>query len=1559
MALLDHELPEELRTWSGIVGKMLDSNRALAQIRVQNFARNAHQGGRPDKLQLGRILDFVRPRVPFPVRPADDVQPVACVVLEEAGGSAGVLYTWCWWDVSVPWMDSMKTTHCTFPIPIARLDVENCVCGYRHLVSLTAVWHLLPVADAVHVFFRANDTRRWQILGGLGATQADLCPSARSIRARKRAASGNEDSSEAHHTDDTQGEAPNPTLRLNQFMGTPRLFLAALACVVQVKRISREVQDAIFQMVSGLCSSLPATTIRLASVPVNNRAVEGSDLNDCLDELGVKDLWRAKGHYKKEPLISTERGDTICVTWLMRNSAGNDVLVEFCNRLVGDLANFFGDALARTAHTELPSVKLPTDCQESMQKVRAVLKGEDKTFLLFNSLLRRTSGFAMQEVDHTLQDVIYSDAFSAYKRFAARALNAACFSKVRRARALAYRARGKALLKNRFEFDGAAPFPNCQTHTSASNTDKAYPNALYTAKVLSTGGELAGLSAVFIYFDASRVASKEVLLVHIGAGGYQICAPLQVLPDQTSVHAQPQAVQNVMQVLLPVKGGSSSNRPATLNRVPGAPTKSLFYSLVQSLRVVVPFANMTPFLCTYISMPGPDDKREYCPVHGHYYYWNASRHVSQWCLPPELRHAAADSCTAKILACVADEGSTGWSLFQWQATFMRTIFFRDPAHRLSNTFTNAIKSVRRVLEGVFCLLALHRYRRAPYGTGRFWSSLKETLGLLLASSTHEHPMFDMFFEPIARDHVKSCSRQQAFQLLSGMLTAPLGPLVQLRRWFTLWDAGWGLDSLWHTMLFSMIAEYAMHGVDAWKLAETVVPKISPDDDKNTKNYKLKQQVLVILMEPMNQRILRSILVCFRHLRLHHADFIKRSGCAVDSLKFYLLWAEKRRWDSEVVLPSLRHSISMGSMTYLGFHENVFNVEAPIFSDPTQDSNEATFLLSHVRLAMSMLWQLVTYGAQPQTPPWSFCRLLSEGDKTEVLATLRGFWNVVLALESANTPECKALLEHLHVRRWACFREPMLLLEAGRWHLSSEPGRLATAYLSKLWGAVLNSVALENGFNDLRDNERRGARHTGRSEQVMQALALSSMTSRCHDATNCVQVSPDDVSGRARRYHVANELFRGKDASTNPEDIGVDAAALTSNRSAWPSTGPDTFSMQLLLLHALASCDQEHWGKLWMACLLRSHMLVSAPPRKSVSDGGNAPAEFFYVLGSGPHSVALLKLHPVLVSADTCYQISAADETAISTASPVTSMHDYHCHAYNLHLVFEDTRPIVCLSPMQTYSMLEYCLRNFVHCLKIETMKKICITLGIAVPKKPTQLTLVETLKDYENIQGDDRRRILELVQAMVDKRRRKKPKDRDVEEEADDTGDQFACEEVNHGLAQNHPMVTSMVEHEVGFLLGDTAAGMALAEEDLAAQATARMTGDIGSGHGENSAMATAEVLSPDVLTSSSSSTSRTESRLDATRAFYGRQPNLDEMQAPTSCTLRKYIVPGRPGKYRWLAKIPHDEGPVEGTYSESSSIVPTLRGNCVPRPSENLLSVVAAVLLLLGPDAAQRRRSI
>ena len=331
-------------------------------------------------------------------------------------------------------------------------------------------------------------------------------------------------------------------------------------------------------------------------------------------------------------------------------------------------------------------------------------------------------------------------------------------------------------------------------------------------------------------------------------------------------------MDNCTSVVLPISKKARTNKP---RRRDGEATQSLLYAVAQSLKAIVPIESLAVWLPSSVHIGNHRVQRQKCAANGHYYLWDPDTKDAKWCLPPELRTDDVTTRNVRLLTIVADEGSTGWSLMQWLALKhrVRVFWHRDPLHKLSNLFTNSLKSTSAILTVVFKHLIVHKWRRAPFGSGKFWRGLQESLEIVTNACGPKHPMFEFVYEGIRKDYDDpGMTHTRAWELLGELLNEPIGPKVQMRRWFTIHDAGWGVDRMWNTMLFALVMQYSMDGTNAFKLAEEVVPVIQKGDSKEAQNFKFRQQVLIIFMDSYNQRILRSVLHVFKRIRLHHSSF---------------------------------------------------------------------------------------------------------------------------------------------------------------------------------------------------------------------------------------------------------------------------------------------------------------------------------------------------------------------------------------------------------------------------------------------------------------------------------------------------------------------------------------------------------------------------------------------------------------------------------------------------------------------------------------------------------------
>ena len=593
---------------------------------------------------------------------------------------------------------------------------------------------------------------------------------------------------------------------------------------------------------------------------------------------------------------------------------------------------------------------------------------------------------------------------------------------------------------------------------------------------------------------------------------------------------------------------------------------------------------------------------------------------------------------------------------------------------------------------------------------------------------------------------------QVWQLLQRFQEEPIGPKVQMRRWFTIWDAAWSMDRLWHTLLFALVMDYAMDGVDAWDLAGKIIPTIKDDDSKELKNFKLKQQVLIVLLDKLNQRMFRSYMLIFRRLRLHQSAYTQEGTSPETCLAFHIGWSHEESWVANMIIPTMSDALcSLSTMDRLMFTATVSGAPSPLMGTPDGEDGDFGVVFHHVRLVMDVVWQMIVFATQPTTHPWSSCLILhaSEQVRKKALKDMRQLWELAQHIESSSLPQPKQLLQQVPVVEWATFREPLILLEQGRWSLDTPPGLCAVEYIQAMWSGSQHTLALENGFNDLRDNEGRGARHKARTEQTLQALTLSSMKARYSETAPLVQAEASDLAGQSQK-HVRNEVFQGAKAPTSAADTGLEAQSLVDARSSWKSTTPLHFTNdQLGLLHALQRCPEGNWDKLWFAKLFKPHMVI----RKASHD------EVYYVIGARSHSVALMKLTHQAMDGRDAWRIEPT-MGAFDFWTTITDMGEYKCHDYKYDLVFERKQVgvYVVLDDSAGVSLLAYCCKNFLHLLVMSDLKKLAAVLELKLPRMTSYMGFVEELLKQGGFDDADRDRMLELARARLAKRSRKATK---------------------------------------------------------------------------------------------------------------------------------------------------------------------------------------------------------
>eukprot|EP00959_Pyramimonas_sp_CCMP1952_P369592 7741374-Pyramimonas_sp.AAC.1 len=353
-------------------------------------------------------------------------------------------------------------------------------------------------------------------------------------------------------------------------------------------------------------------------------------------------------------------------------------------------------------------------------------------------------------------------------------------------------------------------------------------------------------AADVVTFDASRVSSKEVLGIHILSHGSFVVAPLSVLADQSASLDVETTIKKLSDAVS--KAEAKSTGKSKMGNPVGTTTKLTCLALFWSLFQIMPFRDTGAWTPSVLDWPSSSTTRCYDENAEQFFNWNRVSGSSSWALPPSI-WPSVQTCCIRLLILLADEGSPGFSMF-WFLLHqgLRVLFFRDPPHRMSNAFVNSMRGVRRSMRVGWELLVVHKYRRAPFGSGRMWTELKETL-LILRKAGVYHPALRDLATPIARDKGLAPdgvvgSKHEMNRLMDEFLKAGRGQRVETRRWWTLYDGNKWLDGVWHLILAGLVVQFYIGGVDPWKLAmeEAAIQRGSNDDvDEAQKEFHFKVQ----------------------------------------------------------------------------------------------------------------------------------------------------------------------------------------------------------------------------------------------------------------------------------------------------------------------------------------------------------------------------------------------------------------------------------------------------------------------------------------------------------------------------------------------------------------------------------------------------------------------------------------------------------------------------------------------------------------------------------------------
>ena len=637
------DLPKHLRKWEDVFSDLArsedDETLLYYEQMVADGIRLPQQKQRLRRSEFEELIDLCRCLVPFPMRPKKPEPPLRIALRADACVSdLDQSYTWSWLQLPIQWLSPAGNSLDTFPLPVAKL--YRCHVGCFHLLSLTALWHLMPMQTACAKFFQDN------------ASNQDLWDFARHMFVPKNSFIGSIRRATLKHKD-----RPTTGLQFSSHMATIKFLLVVFVRLMAPAHQKTETITACRSLLEALINVLPDSVVfgwgfkgdQLIETTVNCRLVSCEFAAGFADYLGLLDDFN---HYMDERKLTlaanVEVPLVVMVEFIFRRYNSSSVVFRCCRWIVRSLGALCEAHISASLSNTIPSCTMPSD----MANVRRAMRSADKQWLASQSWLGNYTGLAKQELDLVFGKLCKTESSLAeWKRAQVRVLVAAYFEKARRL----LRARASASTKM--------------------------------------------VSSDMVMFDASRVSCRELFQVVLLSEGMLVEAPLQILPDSTATLDHELAMTNANQALAPDPGSKLAKAKAAMR--PGATTRSYVIAMAHSMFTVLPVERLSAYLPSGRDIPTSDCTR--CDHPGGVPYNHFTGDVRGgddarkpcWVLPTELhvRHHAPGM--VRLLVLVGDEGSPGWKLFMFFANKLglRVIFFRDAPHRLSNLFCNTLRKL--------------------------------------------------------------------------------------------------------------------------------------------------------------------------------------------------------------------------------------------------------------------------------------------------------------------------------------------------------------------------------------------------------------------------------------------------------------------------------------------------------------------------------------------------------------------------------------------------------------------------------------------------------------------------------------------------------------------------------------------------------------------------------------------------------------------------------------------------------------------------------------------------
>ncbi len=225
--------------------------------------------------ELEAVVDCLRSHVQWPIRPSSSRQQPDAIDFSLAGPADHNvdIFAWVWLPLPLRWYQDLVSRP-VLPLPIVSLRVP--LCGFFLYVSLSALWHVLPLKRPPAQTFTMTNQALWAFLRDyLGLSCEQLIPSRMAIRAR-----------------DPKAEVP--PYATNMFLCSLPFLLGILAWYLRRTNQPLKFLEAIFGVQRCLCSSLVLSMHyggRGLRIVVQSGMVPVAEVIAALQWLRLESLW--------------------------------------------------------------------------------------------------------------------------------------------------------------------------------------------------------------------------------------------------------------------------------------------------------------------------------------------------------------------------------------------------------------------------------------------------------------------------------------------------------------------------------------------------------------------------------------------------------------------------------------------------------------------------------------------------------------------------------------------------------------------------------------------------------------------------------------------------------------------------------------------------------------------------------------------------------------------------------------------------------------------------------------------------------------------------------------------------------------------------------------------------------------------------------------------------------------------------------------------------------------------------------------------------------------------